>query len=121
MLVSREATPLYLVYAASELPGVVYRAVSACPPTVDDFRSYVELGRRYPVRSHFRATGISVSRDLPTLRTHIRDYGLAPAVATLDLRNAEAVWASSGGRHHLTVWAPSAVLLSLVVQCDDHD
>ena len=117
----RKATPLFLIYAASELDGVVYRAVSRCPPTLEDFRSYVELGRGYAVRNHFRATGISVSHDLETLLAQARKYGLSRKIAVLDLGRTEAVWASSGGKEHITVWAPAAILLSQVVQCVDHE
>lgn len=120
LLVSRKATPLYLVYAASALNGVVYRAVSGCPPTLDDFRSYVELGTLHTTRQRFRASGVSVFRDRAVLRGRMRRFGLGPAIATLDLRQTDAVWAESGGRGHVTVWAPADVLHSGMVQCDDH-
>ena len=35
-----------------------------------------------------------------------RRYRRGNAVAALDLRNAPIVWARSGGRGHVTVWAP---------------
>ena len=115
-----KATPLFLVYSASDLDSVVYRAVSGCPPRLDDFRSYVELGVPHTSRQRFRATGISVSRDTPTLRRRMKRFGLGPAIATLDLRGTEAVWTESGGRSHLTIWLPAPDLLERVVPCDDH-
>jgi hypothetical protein len=119
--VPREATPLFLVYSASELDGVVYRAVSGCPPVLDDLRSYVELGIPHSSHQRFRATGISVFRDRGALRHRMQRFGLGPAIATLDLRETDAVWAGSGGRGHLTVWAPADDLLERVVQCDDDE
>jgi len=117
--VPTKATPLFLVYSAADLDGVVYRAVSACPPTLDDFRSYVELGVPHRSRQRFRATGISVARDRQALHRRIERFRLGPAVATLDLQGTDAVWTESGGRSHLTVWLPAADLLERVVQCDD--
>ena len=119
-MVSDRTTPLYLVYATSELDGVVYRAVSGCPPTLDDFRSYVELGTPHTTRQRFRASGTSVFRSRKTLRKQMRRFGLGPAIATVDLRTTDAAWAESGGSGHITVWAPADILLAQMVQCDDH-
>jgi len=121
VVVRENATPLYLVYAASALEGVVYRAVSGCPPALDDLRSYVELGVPHASRQRFRATGISVFRDRGTLRRRMARFGLGTAVATLDLARTEAVWAESGSSGHITVWAPAEALLERVVQCEDHE
>ena len=100
-MVPKKAAPLFLVYSASDLDGVVYRAVRSCPPILDDFRSYVELGVPHTSRQRFRATGISVSRERPALRRRMERFALGPAVATLDLRGTDAVWTGSGGRSHL--------------------
>ena len=53
-----------------------------------------------------------------------QSYGVTSgvnAVATLDLRNTPIVWARTGGRGHVTVWAPPELLLRALVQCDEHD
>ena len=115
-----EATPLFLVYAGVDLDRPAYRAVASCPPAVDDFRSYDALGMPYPLRQHFRATGVSMFTDRRALEAHTRKYGLPPSVATLDLASPYVVWTASVRSSHLTVWAPASLLLELVVQCEDH-
>lgn len=118
-MVPRTTTPLFLVYSASDLEGVVYRAVRGCPPTLDDFRSYVELAVPHTSRQRFRATGISVFRDRRALRKQMERFRLGPAIATLDLQRTDAVWTGGGGRGHLTIWLPADDLLEQVIQCDN--
>ncbi len=49
-----------------------------------------------------------------------RRVALGRGVAVVDLRDEAILWVASGGRDHITVWAPPAVLVDRVVQCDEH-
>lgn len=115
------ATPLYLVYAGTALEGLVYRIVDCCPPSLDQFLSYEALGKPYDKKRFVRANGVSMFADSDSARAAARRYRLGRAIATLDIRAAEIVWSRTGGRGHLTVWAPAAMLLDRVVQCDEHE
>lgn len=95
---SREPTPLFLVFDGSALEGLLYRIVVRCPPALDDFRSHEALGRPYDRRDFFRGVGVSM---------HLRDSAVA--------------WAHTGGRGHVTVWAAPEILLGAVVECVEHD
>lgn len=55
-----KATPLFLVYRAGALDGLVWRIVERCPPTDKDFLSYEALGRRYDQRDFFKGVGVSM-------------------------------------------------------------
>ena len=120
-LVPREATPLYLVYDETALDGLLYRIVKRCPPTLDDFRSYEALGERYDQRDFFRGTGISLQVTPGRARAIARRYQRGKGIATLDLRHSPIAWAKTGGRQHVTVWAPPELLLESVVQCVDDE
>lgn len=115
---SREPTPLYLVFDGLVLDRLLFRIVTACPPTLDDFRSYEALGRPYDRRDFFKGTGVSmrVSRDRAISVGRRFDQGRA--VAVLDLRGAAVAWARTG-RGHITAWAPPELLLQSVLQCDE--
>jgi hypothetical protein len=117
--VSIKATPLFAVYDGVNLDGLVFRAVHACPPNVDDFRSHESLGLPYPRARFVRATGISVFRTRTALDRVRRRFGLGPCTAALDLATHVVAWTEAGRPDHLTVWADPAVLLERVVQCDD--
>ncbi len=58
--------------------------------------------------------------DRRRLEAHMRRFPLPQAIATLDLSTPEVVWTRSGASTHVTVWAPAAVLLNRVIQCEDH-
>ncbi len=57
-------------------------------------------------------------RSRTTAVSLARRFGLGSATAVLDLRIGAVVWAASGGREHITVWAPADLLLSRVVQSE---
>ena len=116
-----QATPLFLVFDGAALDRLLFRIVERCPATLDDFRSYEALGRAYDRRDFFRGTGVSMHTTQERAMAVARRYRRGNAVAGLDLRNAPIVWARTGGRGHVTVWAPPELLLRAVVQCDEHD
>jgi len=118
---SREATPLFLVFDGTALEGLLYRIVERCPPTLGDFRSYEALGRPYDRRAFFKGVGVSMHTTRERSEKVARRYRRGRRVATVDLRGASVAWARTGGRDHLTVWAPPELLLRAVVQCDEHD
>ncbi len=117
---SGKKTPLYLVYPGTALGSPAYRIVLRCPPTVEDFRSYESLGRRYDRRDFFRATGVSMLTSQDRAVALARRFGLGRGVAVLDLEDEAILWVASGWRDHITVWAPAGVLLERVVQCEEH-
>jgi len=119
--VSREPTPLYFVFDGRALDELLYRIVERCPPTLDDFRSYEELGRPYDRRDFFKGVGVSMRRTHGQAISAARRYGHGRGVAAVDLRGAPIAWARTGSRGHVTVWAPPELLLRAVVQCDEHE
>jgi hypothetical protein len=116
-----QPAPRFLVFDGAALDRLLYRIVERCPPTLDDFRSYEALGRTYDRRDFFRGTGVSMHTTHSRATAVARRYRRGNAVAVLDLRNAPIGWASTGGRGHVTVWAPPELLLQAVVQCVEHD
>jgi len=50
-----------------------------------------------------------------------RHFDVGRGVAEVDLRGSTVAWARTGGRGHVTVWAPPELLLRAVVQCDEHE
>lgn len=116
-----KTTPLFLVYGADALEGLVYRTVGDCPPTITDLMSYEALGKRYDRRAYFKGTGISVFQSRREAVRIARRYGHGAAVAALDARRRSMVWAQTGKRGHLTLWAPAETLLGCVVQCERHE
>lgn len=117
----RATTPLFLVYGGEALDGLVYRIVGHCPPAVTDLMSYEALGKRYDRRAYFKGTGISVFLSRHEAVRIARRYGHGRAVAALDARRRPVVWAQTGKRGHLTLWAPAETLLECVVQCERHE
>jgi hypothetical protein len=119
--VPEKATPLYLVYPGEALDGLVYRIVERCPPAANDFRSYEALGKPYDRRDFFKGTGVSMHTSKTRSARIARTYGVGAAIAALDVRHLSVVWARTGGRDHITVWAPAEVLLGCVVQCESYE
>lgn len=117
----REPTPLYLVFDGSALDGLLYRIVKRCPPALDDFRSYEVLGRPYNRRDFFRGIGVSMHVTRKRAVGIARHFDIGRGVAEVDLRGSPIAWARTGGRNHVTVWAPPELLLRAVVQCDEHE
>lgn len=120
-MVPRQATPRYEVYSGTELEGYAFRIVRACPPSLEDFVSYEALGKAYDRRDFFKGTGVSMHTSKGRSWRVARTYGVGNAVATLDIRDREIVWARTGGRDHVTVWAPAERLLGRVVECESHE
>ena len=50
-----------------------------------------------------------------------RRYRKGGAIAEIDVRGTPVAWAETGGRQHVTVWAPPELLLEHVVQCRSHE
>ena len=117
----REPTPLFLVFDGSALEGLLYRIVERCAPTLEDFCSYEVLGRPYNRREFLRGIGVSMYTTRERAITIARHYYVGRGVAAVDLRNVTIAWARTGGRRHVTVWAPPELLLGAVVQCDEHE
>jgi hypothetical protein len=109
--------PRYVIYDGEALDDLVYRVVDECPPSPNDFRSYVELGRTVQAYHFFRATGVSVHRTKEAARRAGQRYGLGARIAEVDIRDRRIFWAETGNEGHLTVWAPAAILAELVVSC----
>ena len=118
---SREPAPLYLVFAGDALDGLLYRIVERCPPTLDDFRSYEVLGRPYNRRDFFKGIGVSMHLTRERAIAIAWHYNVGRGVAEVDLRGSTIAWARTGGRGHVTVWAPPELLLQGVVQCGEHE
>ena len=109
------------MYDETALDGLLYRIVKRCPPTLDDFRSYEALSERYDQRDFFRGTGLSMQTTPGRSRAIARRYRRGNGIATVDLSGFPIVWAKTGGRQHVTVWAPPELLLQSVVQCVDDE
>lgn len=118
---SREPTPLFLVFDGSALEGLLYRIVVRCPPALDDFRSHEALGRPYDRRDFFRGVGVSMHTTSARAMAVARRFHVGRGISELDLRDSAAAWAHTGGRGHVTVWAAPEILLGAVVQCVEHD
>lgn len=116
-----EPAPLFLVYDGSALTGLVYRIVKRCPPTLDDFRSYEELGIPYDRRDFFKGVGVSMHTTRERAIAVARRFGHGHGIAALELRSTRSVWARTGARGHVTAWAPPGLLLEAVVQCEEHE
>jgi hypothetical protein len=111
---------MFFVYPSAALCGRVYRIVERCPPSVADFMSYEALGRRYDRRDYFKGLGVSMHTSQTRSVRIARTYRVGAAIATLDIRRPAVVWSPTGGRDHITVWAPPETLLECVVQCEHH-
>ncbi len=116
-----EPTPLFLVFDGSALDGLLYRIVERCPPTLDDFYSYEALGRPYDRRDFFKGIGVSMHTTAARAISIARRFHVGRGIAELDLRDSVVAWARTGGRGHVTVWAPPELLLQGVVQCGEHE
>lgn len=94
----------------------LYRIVRTGSPTVDDMRSYADLGiplRRDDPASRRRAGGISLFDSLEQARRQARGKPwLGNAfIATLEIPADRFQIERTGGRGHYTLWgAPHAIL-----------
>ena len=112
-----EATPLFLIYGGDALEGLAYRIVESCPPRLEDFLSYDRLGRSYPPRKQFQATGLSMYTTLAGAESAAKRFRIGSAVSALELTRP-VMWTPSSYDGHITVWAPASTLLRLVLQCE---
>jgi hypothetical protein len=117
--VIKEGTrPAYLIYRGVDLDAYAYRVVSRCPPTPDDFVSYVAARRNFPFGMFFRATAVSMFVNLEEAKKLARGGRLGRAIAELDLGDNRIHVALTNARTgHISVWAPSRVLVERVVNC----
>jgi len=100
----------------------VYRVVGRCPPTADDFLSYLLAGRMYPPSLFLRAFGLSMCTKEKEARKLAKGGEMGSCIATLDLSQAApALFALTSKRTgHITVWtAPTRDLLNHVLDCVD--
>jgi hypothetical protein len=112
-----EATPRFVVYDGLALDHTVFRIVASCPPTLDDFKSYYELGRGFTSYQMFRATGVSMFLTEEDAGAANRKFRLGTGIAEVDLRDNRNMWSPTGSHGHITVWATPPVLLNRVVRC----
>ena len=120
-MVPSRTTPLHLVYDGFALEGLLYRAVASCPPVLADFLSYEALGKPYDRHRYFRGIGVSFYRSFACALEVGQRFGHGDAVASCELRRQGIVWAQTGEPEHVTVWAPSELLLACVLQCGSHE
>ena len=118
---SREATPLFLVFDGSAL-----EIVERCPATLDDFRSYEALGRPYDRRAFFKGVGVSMHTS------HRRAIGARPLVVTavgrgvVGGRSSRSRSGRVGAYGGVVVTSRSGrrrelLFSEAVVQCDEHE
>ncbi len=117
----KKPTPLFLVYGCDAIPRPLYRIVERCPPEKDDFRSYEALGKQYDRRDFFRGVGVSMHTTRERSLAVAGRFEKGSGIAELDLHDVPLAWTESGGRGHVTVWAPPEVLLAHVIQCRSHE
>jgi hypothetical protein len=114
------AQPKYVIYSGTDLEGPAYRVVSQCPPTPDDFISYLLAGRNFPDNIFFRATGVSMFTKWEEAEKHARSGYLGTCVAELDLADRRIYVALTNARTgHIVVWGPTRLLVERVVNCVD--
>jgi hypothetical protein len=116
-----KATPLFLIYAGAALGGLLYRVVSRCPPTLEDFSSYESLGVPYNKRHFFLATGVSMLMTRQAAITLARRHDLGDAIAVVDPGAEGVTWTRSGGPRHVTEWATPEILLGRVLECERYE
>lgn len=97
----------------------LYRIIRTDSPTVDDMRSYAELGiplRRDDPASRRRARGISLFDSLEQARRQARGKPwLGDAfIATLEMPADRFRIERTGGRGHYTLWGEPHAILSHV-------
>lgn len=99
---------------------VLYRAVHHNPPTLDDFRSYEELGipfkYRPSVEARRRWSGLSMEDDWEDLASTARERpSIGRFIAELHIPADMRVTIEQTGRpHHFTVWGEARELLGTV-------
>jgi hypothetical protein len=115
------ARPAYSVYSGVDLAAPAYRVCESCPPTSDDFLSYLLAGRtNFSDRLFFRATGVSMFVKQKEAMKLARGGSMGTCVATLDLSDDRLYFALTNEKTgHIDVWGRSRLLLSHVVDCVD--
>ncbi len=114
------AEPAYVVYPATALDGPVYRVVANCPPTRDDFQSYLVAGKPFPPRLFFRATGVSMFTKRAEALKLARGGRLGTCIAELRLDDDRLFFALTNERTgHIDVWGFARLLVNCVVSCAD--
>ena len=97
----------------------VFRAVPALPATVEDFRSYRELGKappRAPGVTRDKADGVSVFNTLERVRKVAAELELGEWIVELELPDDGSVEIGPVSPHgHVTLWAPKELLVKCVV------
>ncbi|HEX6699813.1 MAG TPA: hypothetical protein VF101_03705 [Gaiellaceae bacterium] len=112
------AAPAYMVYSGLDIEGHAYRIVSKCPPSADDFLSYVMAGRNYPAKMFFRATSVSMFMKLDEAKKIARGGKFGDSIAEVDLADARIFLALTNEQTgHLSVWGRPRFLLERVVNC----
>jgi hypothetical protein len=112
--------PTYQVYPATALEGPVYRVVGKCPPTADDFVSYLVAGRGFSDGMFFRATGVSMFTKKKAAAKLAKSGYLGYCVAELNVDNETIFVALTNSQTgHIDVWARPRVLLNCGVNCVD--
>jgi len=116
-MMPKQPTPLFLVYGGDDLDGLAYRVVEHCPPRLEDFLTYQQLGRSFAPRKQFQASGVSLYTTFAGAASAARRFGIGSAVAGLELIRP-VMWTPSTHGDHITAWAPASTLLRLVLQCE---
>ncbi len=113
--------PRYQIYRGTDLGTTLFRVMETCPPGQSDFISYVLAGRSFPSEIFFRALGISMWTTEAKARKMARSGQIGHCYAEVDLRGRREVHLAITNRRtgHVTVWAPSRLLLDCVVRCAD--
>lgn len=98
---------------------VFFRVVQTDPPTLDDFRSYLALGKPllHQTPRRLRAwSGVSVYDTEGAARAKARDFGLGPYLAELHVPADASVEAEGPGQlGHFNLFGEPEALLRLVV------
>jgi hypothetical protein len=117
-MVPKRPTPLFLICGGDDLDGLAYRIVERCPPRLEDFLTYQQLGRSFAPRKQFQASGLSLYTTFAGAASAARRFGIGSAVASLELIRP-VMWTPSTHGDHITAWAPASTLLRLVLQCEE--
>ena len=117
MTLVRGSEPKFVVYDGMALEASVWRIVPSDTPTLDDFRSYLQLGRAVVDHQFFRATGISLYESLEAARSANRRFKLGPWIAEMRLSDPRYLWSMTSGHGHITAWGNPPSFLNSVVQC----
>lgn len=86
------AQPRYEVYSATDLSEPIYRVAMTCPPTEDDFKSYLQGGKSFPPKLYFRALAVSMWRTEKEAKKLARNGDFGTCVARVELNNEDRVF-----------------------------